>query len=345
VVSLIKEHCETRPIKPPKNIGELEDQIFVSNKDFFSIEIYNYPKAYVTGSGICFNRFLQLLKGSHSCIPEVKKEQHKIALFNFFLRKRIAFKSEKRFLVVHNQWYSGYFHWLIDSLTRLFAVEQLHDKLCLLLPEKARTISFVQQTLDLFPRLEKKYIPFDRLAMVKNLAVPSHLPGRGMYLSEKTKALRDYILSALNLMNSEAGKKIYISRKSASRRKVINEAEVLELISKNNFEEVILEELNFSEQVKLFASSQTVLSIHGAGLSNIIFMKEGTNVIEILKKPYNNQSYELDYHILSSEFELNYYALIGVPENINDSFDNADLFVNIPELKKMLVEIDSKATV
>ncbi len=48
-----------------------------------------------------------------------------------------------------------------------------------------------------------------------------------------------------------------------------------------HFQNIQLEEMNFSEQIQCFDSAIMVIGQHGAGLSNIIWMKQSSTVVEI----------------------------------------------------------------
>ena len=45
------------------------------------------------------------------------------------------------------------------------------------------------------------------------------------------------------------------------------------------FETVYTEELSFAEQVRLFSETRCLVSIHGAGLTNLMFMPPGGHML------------------------------------------------------------------
>jgi hypothetical protein len=77
-------------------------------------------------------------------------------------------------------------------------------------------------------------------------------------------------------------RKILISRRDAKIRRLLEEEEVGRRLEKAGFESVVLTGMPFKEQVALFASASTVVSMHGAGLSNVAFMPKGGVVVELL---------------------------------------------------------------
>ncbi len=77
---------------------------------------------------------------------------------------------------------------------------------------------------------------------------------------------------------------VYASRSKARGRFILNEAEVLRSISHLAPHVVCFEDLSFAEQVTLMGKTKMFISIHGAGLTNMMFMPPGGSVIELLPK-------------------------------------------------------------
>lgn len=75
----------------------------------------------------------------------------------------------------------------------------------------------------------------------------------------------------------------------SERRSIINHEDLVNLIKKyfeNNYEiiNISTEYMPLFEQYSLFNNADIVFAQHGAALANIIFMKEKTNVVEIISK-------------------------------------------------------------
>jgi capsular polysaccharide biosynthesis protein len=85
----------------------------------------------------------------------------------------------------------------------------------------------------------------------------------------------------LGVEGGRGDRKIYISRRSATHRRIVNEDEVRALAGRHGFEVVELEDLPVTEQIRMFASARTILAPHGAGLTNIIY-SERPRVLELL---------------------------------------------------------------
>lgn len=335
----IKEEVIYLPVAPPVNLlHNNEYAYYVTQVPSFSIFIYRHKNAYVTKSGVCFDSLTRLLPGSFMHVKRVRKDQQKIALLNFLFRRKYRLDKNKKYLVVHNQWsINGYYHWLIDSIPRLWSVLDELSELHLLLPYQAKNVRFIQDIITLLPALKVVYIPEKKVAFVRQLVLPSHLPGWGLFKPEYLRAFRSFVLQRISLHTNED--LIYISRRQASRRKIINEDSLTTRLKTLGFKTVVLENHSFIEQVEIFNKAKLVISIHGAALSNIIFMKAHTSVIEIIKKPVGEERYLMEYQKLASIFEISYYSLAADSDTAYASFDEANLIVNETELKEIVEKL------
>jgi hypothetical protein len=79
----------------------------------------------------------------------------------------------------------------------------------------------------------------------------------------------------------------------AQRRSIINHAELQAALEKHvrppwRFSNVQLETLTLAEQVELFGRARLVIGQHGAGLTNALWMRSGTTVLELSHDPEAN---------------------------------------------------------
>lgn len=77
-----------------------------------------------------------------------------------------------------------------------------------------------------------------------------------------------------------SGQRILIERQNV--RRIVNHDELAHRLAGLGFVSVRLEEMAFADQVRLFAGSECVVGPHGAGLTNVMFCKPGTRVVEIM---------------------------------------------------------------
>ena len=231
--------------------------------------------------------------------------------------------------MVHNRNSNGYFHWLTDTLPKIVYAKKKYNSFIIVLPRELR-IKFILSSLKklkikfFFLKKNKNYT-FNKLVYIGNL-YPSGNP-RKKFISDM-KTLLSY--------KSKNKRRIYISRNKSHRRKISNEDELINLLKKFNFKTVYAEKISFDNQIKLFSSSNYVVGLHGAGLSNLIWMKEKSNILEIRPE---KDLYLNCYFNLASLLNINYNYIICSKKTKLRSSKNSDYKVDIKLLKKKLDQI------
>jgi capsular polysaccharide biosynthesis protein len=108
--------------------------------------------------------------------------------------------------------------------------------------------------------------------------------------------------------NSPHGRLLYISRGDAMRRRLLNEAECfLEVLKPLGFEFHQLSGAPLSGQIELFSEAETVVSVHGAALTNLAFCNPGTKVVELFAAPWKLKMFEN----MASTCGLHYYSAVS----------------------------------
>ncbi|MBD2664384.1 tetratricopeptide TPR_2 [Richelia sinica FACHB-800] len=234
-----------------------------------------------------------------------------------------------------------YFHWMLDVLPRLELL-----KLDLKLAEidyfiVDNRLQFQQETLTTLQIPEEKQLQINSLHHLQatELIIPS-FPGCVAWMPKWTcDFLKQNFLKTEHHQFISPQKKIYITRKLAKSRRVINEDELLALLQIYGFQPVILESMSVAEQAALFAQAEIVISPHGSGLTNLVFCQPGTKVIELFSPNYVYHC----YWWISNLVGLDYYYLIGetlpgwhlqhliYPQNFAE-----DMMININDVSKIL---------
>lgn len=261
-------------------------------------------------------------------------------LLRFFVRN-YAFKSRQKLdnkaLWIIDNWSSAYFHWLVDALPRLYVIrDQLADS-TLLLPRSYKTSGYILPSLSPFPIRDIKFIGHNQLFHCRKLLVPSHTAPSGHYNESVIGGLRqlytDYYGKMQNVSSSD---KVYISRGKAKVRRVINEADVVAVLKEHGFCVVFLEDYAFEQQVKIILNARYVVSNHGAGLTNMLFLPPGSSVFELRKCA---DSHNNCYFSLASALDLKYYYQVCKPENPDEDAYSANVHVDLELFRKNLEQM------
>lgn len=90
--------------------------------------------------------------------------------------------------------------------------------------------------------------------------------------------------------------KVLINQRKGNYRQIINIQDLIDGIYKELHVAPIVfafENMNVTEQIRTMYSAKILVSMHGAGLSNIIFMRPKSILIEILPPNFNPGFYEI----------------------------------------------------
>lgn len=251
---------------------------------------------------------------------------------NYLFRRRRRLDTEV--LWITDYWSEAFFHWLTDALTRLYAVRDRLDDLVLMLPSGYEKRDYVTSSLKAFSVKAVDFIERNEVLECGSLLMPTHTAPSGHFNDEVIRGVREVLLSAFGDSSYQgAEERVYISRRRAAKRRIINEDEVSQILNRFGFQTICAEELSFEQQVQFFARARYIVSNHGAGLTNMLFMKEGGSLLEL-----RHQSDRINncYFTLSSALDLKYFYQACRPANYGEDPHAADLLVDPKEMEKNL---------
>ncbi|NEP80276.1 MAG: DUF563 domain-containing protein [Okeania sp. SIO3B3] len=240
-----------------------------------------------------------------------------------------------------------YFHWMVDLLPRIEILRQginLEEIDWFLVNNYQQP--FQQETLKILGIPEEKILASDRYPHIQaeELVVPSYSSYLGWLQPWGLKFLREEFLKGLGNSNSKSNfsERIYIGRANARYRRIMNEAELVEILSQFGFTYITPESMSLENQIATFANAKIIVAPHGSGLTNIVFCNPGTKIIEIFS-PHYLRYY---YWQISQLLGLEHYYLIGeafscypIRNIMYESSLVEDIFVNLGSLNLMLKAI------
>jgi capsular polysaccharide biosynthesis protein len=265
-------------------------------------------------------------------------EQYLVSTYGKSLTKM---KLEKNaYLAIHTKWF-GYFFWLTDALPKLIKTQHLHKDIELIYPESWNNIPFVNETLQLFPDLQVKKIKSGVHLQVENLVLPETRQWSNAIDPIELKRIKEFLFEQLEKyeVTTDLGPNIFISRKKAVRRNIINQDEVESLMKKYDYTSICLEDYSFLEQVSILKHAKNVLGLHGAGLANTIFMKENTRIIELSPQIHEKKNLRIPFWRIAGAIKAHFYIIFCKTDSQQhgDLYDK-NLIVKINELERCLKE-------
>lgn len=225
----------------------------------------------------------------------------------------------------------NYCHWLYEILGRLSILEMnniQYDWLYVSYEEQP----FIKKICELWGIDSSKIIsPHDHYFTIEaeTLIVPSlvirtdqgHRQFGNFYHPSTLTYTKNKLLNRAlekNIDPAQFSKRFFISRgDNINARKILNEDEVFKIFETKKFKRYELTNLSIEEQIILFHNAEIIAGEHGAGLTNVLFCKPNTRVIEIF-----HNFVPMDFWYSSSFGNLNYTSvntLLG--EEANDYAD------------------------
>lgn len=218
---------------------------------------------------------------------------------------------------------NSFYHWLIEDLPLTINLLELFPNSPVIVATDLPP--YAAEFLNLSGR---QAIKLDDAAMVKSIIMIAKGKDCGWPHPEDLKVLRNYLPFAKNFQTVIASKRSYISRKNSS-RSPSNESEIERLFESFGFEILVLEKMSLAEQIQAISSSTLIAGIHGAGLTNAVWLSKGSRVLDIANENYWTEC----FHRLCSLCEVEYVPFV-YPGELQNSISITDLEYQIRELLK-----------
>jgi hypothetical protein len=142
--------------------------------------------------------------------------------------------------------------------------------------------------------------------------------------------------SLLPEASDKKSRRLYLSRKGLT-RSVLNENELIKILSEFKFE--TYDPLKESDPFKDFAEAEIIIGAHGAALTNILFCKPKTKILELIPTDHIFQH----FYEISSRADLQYHYLAGNSLHLRPkgSFGPSlsDFYIDPIEFKNALIEL------
>lgn len=243
-----------------------------------------------------------------------------------------------------SQFAEGHAHWLLETLPRLMALDSIPDGLPIIVPS---TVSESQwASLEHYGIKRERCIVLGQETLEPDvLYLPSYMGTPGNVHPLACQWLRGRFENAVEAGGDE---RLYLTRESASRRKLANENDLRPLLDKYNFRSVDPGMLTFHEQVNLFAGARIILAPHGSALANVVFAPTSATVIEIREPIHRDCAFYAaadacgqDYWFVPSTRQPGVSYDWTVPKAARDR-PWADLLVDIEEVEETLEVVSAE---
>jgi capsular polysaccharide biosynthesis protein len=244
-------------------------------------------------------------------IPELSKDMWGSTLHNVYTRLRLPrprLLKGRTLSLITPEAANNYHHWMIDLLPRAGLAERAgwdlgsFDQILI----KDRGHPYQQETLRRIGIDESRLIRVreNDHFQAETLVVPSlHLDNTRVNPAD-LQYVRQLFLSPIL---TEPHRRLYLGRRDARHRRVVNEAQLLSILRPHGFEEVYLSDLSVAEQARLLSEAAVVIGPNGSALANLLFVHPSCRVIELFAPTW---VVVFDWMICTT-FGLDHTALVG----------------------------------
>ncbi len=219
--------------------------------------------------------------------------------------------SEQPYLLIHHKWF-GYFFWMTCYMPRLLRAldSGLSSTTKLLVSNRWKNVEYVASSLATV-KVNLESLELDEHVFVPRLVLPHARTATSHIHPAEIQRVVNHFLLAFNILPRKASRKIWIHRSEKSRRALLNEEEVLRHVRAAGFEPVAFEELNLKQQIELMQETKVLAGLHGAGLTNLMFLPKGATVLEFMPEEFAAYAHPFPYRSLAHAVQVK-YAVSGI---------------------------------
>lgn len=216
-----------------------------------------------------------------------------------------------------------YFHWLTDALQRIQAANKyLKEYPVLLLPD-FENFNYIKKSLNILG-IDSYVLEPGEFYLVEQLILSERVSPAGNYRKNLINDIsNNFIEKNKKLKNEISFNKIWITRQYAEKRKILNFNEIKPILENHNFKIVQFENLSFEDQISISNNCEVMGGVHGAGLTNMIFMNKKSRVIEVRSKGDSSNNC---FFSLASDMEHDYFYFLAKPTSNN--FYETNLYID-----------------
>jgi hypothetical protein len=221
---------------------------------------------------------------------------------------------------------TSYYHWMTDSLYRLEVTKNdLPPDTRFLVPSSALATQI--EALEAFQINHEQliFVAKGEVVETNDLWWSPPIMSSGINLPQVSRRLSARFRDFFTTPASDCPNKIYITRSGASRRRILNEPELVAALECRDFKAIKCESLSLSEQACIFRHAEIIIAPHGAGLTNLLFAPIHTSVLELF--PSKIPGGAICYWSLCQALGISYTYLTG--EDAPSEYSEPDFFINI----------------
>lgn len=342
-------------VKSPVNVSDLRTEFasqFVRAKNIPARRVFELRNVCVTAEGVTF-------RNARVFIPSLPwtKDLERYQTGDFLARQwkgNVRTVDQQPLILAFDHWaLSNYYHWMIESLPRLYLAQTLYNGCTILLPDDVH--EYVTTSLELLDITNLQRIGTDEVVRVPRLIMPEIVYYNGVENEDEPPLGKDSLVPGSTMDEElilpvrrkllsrfspkDPFRKVYVSRSHSRMRRLVNEEDILPALNAFGFEIVFFEGMTLIEQIRLMQETVVFAGVHGSNMVNLLFLPSTAKVIELMNEHQLNDA----FYLLASTIGIDYYSVScqmsdETLKSSNDSvaINDADLVVDADRFRNVL---------
>lgn len=230
----------------------------------------------------------------------------------------------------------NYYHWMVDYFPRLSILDKANGLPVLV---NADLTGFQRECLARVGVAEERLLPVPMPSIVDcaELVAPLAASDRQRLQQSAAQWLRDAFLAP----SPASGKRIYVSRRDAALRRLVNEDELIAALEKFDFETIVPGQATVERQAHAFSEATIILGPHGSGLTNMVFAPPRAAVIELTLGRLQRRSFmaELAAGLGLAWHQVQCWALPAAEQRTTAHHQDQDMVAPVSEIVRVISDI------
>ena len=304
----------------PINLKPEDEYLFEKEfkKTLPGSRVYKFKN--VTISNSIFKKFKYFrVKINHQRMNPLNIKTKLRFLFIDFLDIFSSKKDKKTITIEKGIWVidsrsNQYFHWMTDALQRIFTSKEYNDEYPILLTSNFKNNPFVEESLKLL-NLNHIQLEHEEQYLIKEFILSERVTPAGNYRVDIINKIADELKSTNENLKSDLNmERIWISRQKVERRRINNFEDIEEILQKYKFHILEFETYKLREQILMLKNCKVLGGVHGAGLTNMLFMQKNSKILEVRAK---NDDKNNCFFSLASDLNMKYYYFLSSTDDQN----------------------------
>jgi capsular polysaccharide biosynthesis protein len=315
--------------------------LFSSDENGRIIDLYKFENCLFTGLNLYYPNVLIKIKSENNLVLPTLERTMSLKSGTIYEKNNMKFDySEKDcknicniplFFFIYNT--DNYFHFLYDSLPYLISYLHLKNsipelKLLMQYPNEQKKVfyPFISEFLEILNIFKEDIILVDENTLYSEIYVStsythdidSNLPPR-KEIYDFYQNIVSIVKNKYSYINVSTPQKIYVSRRTwlhndfsnigtnyTTRRRLVNEDELVENLKREGFAEIFTENLTTVEKIMYFANATHVVGAIGGGISNVLFSPKITKLEAIVSPTFLDVNRRFKYSLDCVDVNYNF---------------------------------------